>query len=115
MRLPRMRFTIRSMMFAVAVVAIAIVVLPLAYVRLVWLYNTPPTTNALFVGGVYPVRSPGYLAQPRPSFHPVDQPVQVQCDYDTGLLPRIPTGLPYRITVVIKLMDSFPGTVLESH
>jgi hypothetical protein len=104
------------MMIAVALVALALVVLPPAYVRLAWLYNTPPTTLALFAAEVNPVRPP--TGRPRPQTHQVGQRVKVECDYTVGLLPRVPTGLPYKVSVVIKLMDDLSkskNTVFESH
>jgi hypothetical protein len=118
MRLPRVQFTIKRMMVAVAVVALALVLVPPAYDRLAWLYNTPPGSGALFAAGVNPVRSPTPVSasSPRPSSIPVGQPFHVQCDYNTSLLPRVPTGLIYRATVEVKLMDRLvKGTVFESH
>jgi hypothetical protein len=103
------------MMVAVAVVALILVIVPHTYVRLVWLYKSPPTTLALFAAEVTPILA--RTAENRPlRNYPAGQPVQVQCDYKTSLLPRVPSGLPYRVEVVIKLMDDVSkGTALESH
>jgi hypothetical protein len=104
------------MMVAVALVALALLLLPPAYIRLVWLYHTPPTTLALFAAEVNPVCPPTPPCQPFRWIHSVGQPVQVQCDYKTGILPRVPTGLPHRVTVVVKLIDDLSkGTTFESH
>ena len=116
MRSPRLRFTIRRFMVAVAVAAFALVLVPPSYHRLVWLYNTPPTTSALFAAGVNPAPSPRPAGQRRPWQHPVGRPYRVQADYNTSLLPRVPGGLPYKVRVEIKLMDHLrKGTVFESH
>jgi len=116
MRLPRVRFTIRRMMVTVAVVALALVIVPPVYVRLAWLYSTPPTTLALFAAEVNPVILTTEEGRPLPRIYSVGHPVQVQCDYKTGLLPRVPSGIPYRVEVVVKLMDDLSKrTVLESH
>jgi hypothetical protein len=116
MRTFRVRFTIRQVMIAVAVVALALVIVPPAYVRLAWLYNTPPTTLALFAAEVNPVLPTSPDNRPRPRICSTGQPFPVPCDYKTGLLPRVPSGLPYRVEVVVKLMDDLTkGTVFESH
>ena len=116
MRSPRVQFTIRRMMVVVAAAAFAMVLTPPAYHRLVWLYNTPPTTLALFAAEVNPVPSPVPAGQSRPPPHPIGRPCRVQADYNTSLLPRVPGGLPYKVTVEIKLMDDLmKGTVFESH
>ena len=116
MRTLRVRFTIRQVMIAVAVVALALVIVPPAYVRLAWLYSTPPTTLALFAAEVNPVLPTSPDGRPRPRICSAGQPFQVPCDYKTGLLPRVPSGLPYRVEVVVKLMDDLTkGTVFESH
>jgi hypothetical protein len=116
MRLPRVRFTIRRMMVAVAVVALALVIVPPAYVRLAWLYSTPPKTLGLFAAEVNPVLPTTPEGRPGPRICSSGEPVQVQCDYKTGLLPRVPSGLPYSVVVVVKLMDDqSKRTVLESH
>jgi len=120
MRLTRLRFTVRTMMIGVAVVALCIVVLtPLSH-RLIWLYRNPPTTLALFAGKIdfVPVHSPssGTTSQARRGPAPVGQPLEAESSYDVSILPSVPSGLIYWGSVEVKLTDSSPTrVVLESH
>lgn len=110
MRLPRVRFTVRTMMVAVAVVALALVFVIPASVRLFWLYNTPSSVK-LFTAGVdyRPIRSTSQGP------FTVGQAVPAQCSYKCKALPVIPTGLIYRASVVANLMDPKSWKTLESH
>jgi hypothetical protein len=110
MKLPRVRFTIRRLMLALSF-------LPPVHVRLAWLYDHPPPTFAPFVAGVNPVFPPTPATHPRPKFHPVGQPFAVECDYETGILPGVPTGLPYRARVEVSLINNLSKgrTVFELH
>jgi hypothetical protein len=93
------------MMVMVAVVAIAHVLLHTTYVWLTWLYKNPPAYTLLLATEVSPVLPPAPPGQRRPSIHAVGQPALVQCDFKTCLLPRVPIGLPYKVTVGARLMD----------
>jgi hypothetical protein len=106
MRLPRVRFTIRRMMIAVAVVAIVLVLgIPISG-RLLWLYRAPFSIN--LVGGNI---EPRWISLGKPA--PVGQPVQVQCSYTTGVGASVPSGLIYKLSAQVQLIDR-AGVVLET-
>lgn len=119
MRLPRVRFTVRRLMVAVAVVAVALVFIIPAVDRVIWLYNDPnaPGSGYLFVSGykIYAIRSRNRdaVGQPHGTPFPVGQAVWSQFSYQCEIQPQIPTGLPFRVSLVTNLMDP-PFTVVES-
>jgi hypothetical protein len=106
MRLPRVRFTVRRLMIAVAVVAILLVVLVLISGRLLWLYRAPQSFNS--VGGVI---KPRWILLKKPA--QVGQPVPVHCSYTTNVGPWVPSGLIYKLATEVQLIDS-AGKVVET-
>jgi hypothetical protein len=102
-------------MIVVAAASLSIVpLIPVSH-RLIWLYKTPPTSLSLFDGGAawVPAHS---LRQVRSGRFQVGQPVETECIYGVRILPNVPSGLVYRGSVLVKLMDNMTkGTVFESH
>jgi hypothetical protein len=110
----RVRFTVRTMMIVVATTSLLIVLLIPASQRLIWLYKNPPVTLPLFDGGAAWVgaHSPKQI---RPGYFPAGQPVETECVYGVRILPNVPSGLIYRGSVDVKLMDKRTnGTVFET-
>lgn len=116
MRLHRVRFTMRTMMATVAVLALVLAFIIPAISRLMWLYYTPRSSQ-MFISGVTfrPIRSTKQDTSglPRSPLFPVGQPVAAQCYYQCEPLPSVPKGIPFRVSVVSNLMNP-PFTVIES-
>jgi hypothetical protein len=106
MKIPRLRFTVRRMMVIVAIAAIALMFAIPVVSRLLWLYKSPSSIN--LVGGAV---EPDWIVLRTPA--PVGRPVPVQCSYRASIAPSIPSGLIYKLSVEIQLIDA-TGTVLET-
>lgn len=115
MRLPRMRFRLRTMMVAVVVVAVVFASIIPACQRVLWLYKHSLTGGAsiLYRHAQHDVAA---RANPGKPSYPVGQPIPLEATY--GFTPGswIPTWLPYRVTVEVKITDPTRFlTVYESY
>jgi hypothetical protein len=106
MRLPRVRFTVRRMMISVVVAAVLLAVLIPISGRLLWLYRAPQSFN--LVGGEI---KPRWFWLKTPA--QVGQPVPVHCSYTTNVGPSVPSGLIYKLSAEVLLIDS-AGKVVET-
>src|SRR3954452_6323158 len=111
MNFPRMRFTVRRMMIAVALAALIFTVATPVSDRLVWLSHNPrsvhivsPSINTAF---------PRALARCSPV--PVGQSTRSRMTFECRLDSSIPSGLAYRCSVVARLTDRSSGAVLKSY
>lgn len=103
MSLPRIRFTLRTLMVLVAILACELVVLIPVGQRLVWLYRSP-TGSTPFVAeiGYGSIRSPVLEGEP----------VRLDCHYQIGCRPGVPAFLPYHVSIQVKL-SNFPGPAVH--
>lgn len=96
------------MMIGVAAAALALVVLVPIGRRLHWLYQAPQSFNLVVCNF-----SPRLVRLAGPA--PVGQPISIRCPYKIHISDAIPTGLPYRVSVQILLMDPKTMAVEEAH
>jgi hypothetical protein len=94
-------------MVLVAVLAVVLVVVTPLLERLFWLYKAPLSINLISAR----IDPRWVVLEKRPR---VDQPVMIECSYQTGIGSSVPSGLPYRILIDIRLTDS-AGTVIRVH
>ena len=107
MRLPRIKFTVRRMMIAVALFAVAFVVVGIPVCdRLLWLCQAPFSTNLVMTS-----LKPEWLWLKAGTS--AGKPVTIRCPYVTTIGSSIPKGLPYRVVAEVKLIDP-EGAVVES-
>ncbi|MFO0950329.1 MAG: hypothetical protein U0835_04110 [Isosphaeraceae bacterium] len=115
---PPWRFTVRSAMIAVALVAVGIVFLLPVGQRLAWLWRTPGSVNLFAAGVVAHQVLPTRVQVGSGPFvkFPAGQPVAAVCTYDVSALPILEPGVPYRLTVGADLLDMSrtPWVPLES-
>jgi hypothetical protein len=109
MRIPRLRLKLRTLMLIIAVAALA---MPVVF-RLIWLCQRPPSRLHSFALKLTPIRSTERGRQPFAPY-PVGQPVEIRFSYYCTLLPVVPTGLPYRVSVATSLLDP-ASAVVETH
>jgi hypothetical protein len=104
MGMPRVRFTVRTMMVAVVVVALTLVFAVPACQRVFWLYQ-----HALIGGASILYRHAQHddaarLNPSNPTYR-VGQPIPLEANYAFTPGSWTPAGLPYRVTVEVKITD----------
>jgi hypothetical protein len=108
MRLPRIRFTVRRMMIFVAIAALSLVFLVPIFSKLRYLYNTPYSASFVWTNVV--PRGPALIG---PAI--AGQPVPIHCLFDTTFSDRVPSGIPYQVTIEVQMIDRKTGIVEETH
>ena len=102
MRVPRVRFTVRRMMVAVAIFALVLVVAIPIFKSLIWLYNAPNSITD-FHSSLDPwsdrIRKPVS----------VGQSVALHFPYLCEMGSSLPRWVPYRVNVEVKVIYALPG------
>src|SRR5215813_8564501 len=104
MRMPRVRFTVRTMMVAVVVVALTLVFAVPACQRVLWLYKHALTGGASILYRHAQHNDAARLNPAKPTYR-VGQPIPLEATYAFTPGPWIPAGLPYRVTAEVKITD----------
>jgi hypothetical protein len=104
MRMPRVRFTMRTMMMAVVLVALALAFAVPASQRVFWLYKHPLLGGASLLYRHAQLDDAARLNPAKPSYR-VGQSIPLEATYAFTPGPWIPAGLPYRVTVEVKITD----------
>ena len=114
MRMPRVRFTVRTMMVAVVVVALTLVFAVPACRRVFWLYKHALTGGASILYRHAQHDDAARLNPASPTYR-VGQPVPLEATYAYTPGSWIPSGLPYRVTVEVKITDPTFRVVYETY